>query len=117
MKLLIDENVAYPVIERLRLDGHTLTLVQHVARAQSDVEIQQLAYQMDAIVLTEDIDFGDIVIRQRLSSHGVVLLRLSDMPRTLQPDYVVSALAVHSAEIPDAFTVIQPHAVRIRPLS
>jgi predicted nuclease of predicted toxin-antitoxin system len=116
MKLFIDENVSRLVVDRLRVDGHDLTLAQDVAFGRPDRELLALALQLGAIILTEDTDFGELVMRERLASAGVILLRLSGMARSLQPDYIAQTLAVHAAALPDAFTVVTPTNVRIRPL-
>jgi len=117
MKLFIDEIVSRLVVDRLRLDGHDLTLAQDVAFGRPDRELLALALQLGAIILTEDTDFGELVIRERLPSAGVVLLRLSGLARSLQPDFIAQTLATHAAALSSAFTVVTPTNVRIRPLS
>jgi predicted nuclease of predicted toxin-antitoxin system len=116
VKLLIDENIGRPIVERLRWDGHMLTLAADQVPGHPDADVLALAYALDAVVLTEDTDFGDLVMRQHLPSAGVILLRLSGMPRVQQPDYVARILATHSAAMPQAFSVVTPTAVRTRPL-
>ncbi|HEY7021156.1 MAG TPA: DUF5615 family PIN-like protein [Ktedonobacterales bacterium] len=117
MKLFIDENVSRLVVDRLRVDGHDLTLAQDVAFGRPDRELLTLALQLGAIILTEDTDFGELVIREQLPSAGVVLLRLSGLARSLQPDFIAQTLATHAAALPGAFTVVTPTNIRIRPLS
>jgi predicted nuclease of predicted toxin-antitoxin system len=108
MKRLIDENVPHRIVERLRLDGHSLTLAQDVAAIRQDTDELALAHVLSAIVLTEDTDFGELVMHQRLPSAGVILLRLSGMARAAQPEHVAQILAVYTARIPGSFTVIAP---------
>ena len=45
---------------------------------------------------------------------GVVLTRLAGMSSSGEADTVASAIAVHAAELPSAFSVVTPVAVRIR---
>jgi len=116
MKLFIDENVSRLVVDRLRVDGHDLTLAQDVAFGRPDRELLALALRLGAIILTEDTDFGELVMREQLPSAGVVLLRLSGLARSFQPDYIAQILATHAAALPGAFTVMTPAAVRVRPL-
>ncbi len=40
----------------------------------SEAETQSL------VIITEDKDFGDLVFRDHLNSHGVILLRMGDFP-------------------------------------
>jgi predicted nuclease of predicted toxin-antitoxin system len=116
MKLFIDENVSRLVVERLRLDGHDLTLAQTVAVGRPDSELLALALQVGAVILTEDTDFGELVMREQRPSAGVILLRLSGLARALQPDYIAQTLTTHAAALPGAFTVVTPTTVRIRPI-
>lgn len=116
MKLLIDENISRHITSRLLSDGHTLIMAHDVARGRPDSEVLSIAFALGAIVLTEDSDFGDLVFRQGLASAGVILLRLSGMARTHQPDYVATVLAAHASSLSGAFSVITRSAVRIRPL-
>jgi predicted nuclease of predicted toxin-antitoxin system len=81
MKLLMDENVSWRIAERLQLDGHTVVLGQNVAAGKPDHEVLALASNIGAVVVTEDNDFGSLVIHQQFASAGVILLRLSDMDR------------------------------------
>jgi len=91
-------------------------MAHDVARGRPDSEVLSIALALGAIVLTEDAYFGELVFRQGLPSAGVILLRLSGMARSLQPDYVAQVLAAHASSLPGAFSVITPSAVRIRPL-
>lgn len=116
MNLLIDENIARPIVERLLLDGHALTLAVDLAPGQPDTAILALGQRLGAIVVTEDTDFGELVMRQRQASAGVVPLRLSGMARSAQPDYVAQMVRAHAASLADHFTVLTPTSARIRPL-
>jgi predicted nuclease of predicted toxin-antitoxin system len=117
MKLFLDENISLAITERLRQDGHELTLAREVTRSQPDRDLLAMALALGAIVVTEDNDFGELVVRDHLPSAGVVLLRLSGMARALQPEYIAQTIAGHAASLPGAFTVITPSSVRVRPLA
>jgi predicted nuclease of predicted toxin-antitoxin system len=86
MKLFIDQNVSRLVVDRLLLDSHDLILARDVAFGRPDRELLALALRLGAVILTEDTDFGELVIRERLPSAGVVLLRLSGLARSFQSD-------------------------------
>ncbi len=115
MKLMIDENIAGSVIRRLRQDGHSLILAQDVALGQQDEDVLAYAFQEDAVILTEDTDFGDLVMRQRLPSPGVIVLRLMGMPRSQQPGYIATTIATHANALPHMFTVLTRQGMRSRP--
>jgi len=109
VNLLVDENISHRIVERLQRDGHTLVLVRDVAFGYQDRDILELARQRSWVILTEDTDFGELVMQHHL-------LRLSGIARTAQPDFTAQAIATHSAALPGAFSVISPTGVRIRPL-
>jgi predicted nuclease of predicted toxin-antitoxin system len=116
VNLLVDENISHRIVERLQRDGHTLVLVRDVAFGYQDRDILELARQRSWVILTEDTDFGELVMQHHLPSAGVILLRLSGIARTAQPDFTAQAIATHSAALPGAFSAISPTGVRIRPL-
>ncbi len=68
------------------------------------------------ILITEDRDFGELIIRQRLSVHGVVLLELDRLSNAAEADRVVAILSMNADKLPGALPVIEPGRVRIRPL-
>jgi predicted nuclease of predicted toxin-antitoxin system len=116
MRLLLDENVSRHIGERLRRDGHTILRCQDVAAGKPDTEVLAFAQTNNLIVVTEDTAFGDLVMRQRLPSAGVILLRLSGLERARQPDYVAQVISREVQAIPGCFTVISPTGVRTRAL-
>lgn len=64
--------------------------------------------------MTYDTDFGELVFRFGLKSHGVILLRLSGMSLAEKTRKTVLAIREHEAELENAFTVISENSVRIR---
>ena len=61
----------------------------------SDEIILKTALQHEAILLTKDKDFGEMVIRQRLLTHGIVLIRIDEL--SLQPnvDFIITTLTTY----------------------
>jgi predicted nuclease of predicted toxin-antitoxin system len=66
MNLFIDENASLLVVDCLRVDGHDLTLAQDAAFGRPDRELLTHALQLGAIILTNDTDLGELVMRERL---------------------------------------------------
>ena len=73
------------------------------------------ADRTQAVLLTEDKDFGELVYRRGASHHGVVLIRLAGLSRAVRADLVSEAFKAHAAECVGAFTVITASGIRIRP--
>jgi hypothetical protein len=66
--------------------------------------------------MTADKDFGEMVFRQRLLTHGIVLVRLAGLSPEHKADAVALTVKAHLEELPRAFVVIAPSMVRIRRL-
>jgi predicted nuclease of predicted toxin-antitoxin system len=79
-----------------------------LARALSE------ANKREALLVTADKDFGELVFRQRLVNNGVVLLRLAGLTAEKKAAIVSFGLRDHGGEMLQAFSVIAPGNVRIR---
>lgn len=65
MNFLADESMDQPIVERLRADGHVVLAVIEMEPSLPDEAVLTRANQQEAILLTADKDFGEIVFRQR----------------------------------------------------
>lgn len=116
MNFLTDENIDTQVVERLREAGHQVLYVAEMEPGITDDVVLAIATQESALLLTSDTDFGELVFRLRQLTSGVVLLRLGGLPPMQKADIVAQVITQHTEELPRAFTVITPRAVRIRKL-
>ena len=114
LNLLADENVDQQIVDRLRREGHTVTYVAEDDPEIDDEMVMQRANEANALLLTSDSDFGDLVFRQRKLSVGVILVRLSGLSPESKAGIVASALRTYTDELAGAITVISPGMVRIR---
>jgi len=73
------------------------------------------ATRAEALLITADKDFGELVFRQRQAAHGVVLLRVNGVPPQTKADLLSLAIARHLPDLEGRFTVVEPGAVRMRP--
>jgi predicted nuclease of predicted toxin-antitoxin system len=113
MNLLADEGVERQVVERLRRDGHTVLYVAEMEPGITDDLVLERANGAAAVLLTADKDFGELVFREgRLSSGGVVLIRLAGMSAELKAQTVSDACRKHTSEFLNHFSVISPGRVR-----
>ncbi len=114
MNLLADENVDRTVVERLRQAGHTVLAVADMEPGIGDPMVLARANEAQALLLTEDKDFGELVFRQRLVHAGVMLVRLAGLGAPAKAKLLLQVLADHCEKLRGAFTVVSPDAVRIR---
>jgi predicted nuclease of predicted toxin-antitoxin system len=74
MRFLADECVLGEVVRQLRKEGHDVaTLPKHLEGA-SDSAILGHSYSESRILLTQDYDFGELAVRLRMPTIGIVIV-------------------------------------------
>jgi predicted nuclease of predicted toxin-antitoxin system len=116
MRFLADENVSRVTIQRLRAIGFDVTSISETEPGASDGDVLRAADVQDRILITEDRDFGELVIRQRQEVRGVVLLELDRVSNATEADVVAEVLTVHADKLLGNLLVIEPGRIRVRPL-
>ncbi len=114
MNLLADESVDRQIVERLRQEGHDVLYIAEMEPGLSDDVVLARANERNALLLTADKDFGELVFRQNLISSGVVLLRLAGLLPETKAGIVADVLRDRGAELLQTFSVISPGMVRVR---
>ena len=115
MKLLADEGVDAPIIERLRSEGYDVDYVAELAPGITDDEVLARAKNDRRLLVTVDKDFGGLVFRLGRTATGVLLIRLAGLTAAQKSDLISDAFREHAHEMIGAFTVVSPGMVRIRP--
>lgn len=115
MRIVADESVDGPIVERLRLRGHEVVFVAELDPGIDDDDVLSLANERDALLLTADKDFGELVFRLGRARPGVVLVRLAGLKPRRKAEMVEASIGQHGEEMANGFTVISPGGVRIRP--
>jgi predicted nuclease of predicted toxin-antitoxin system len=114
MNLLADESVERQIVERLRREGHEVLYVAEMEPGITDDAVLERANETAALLLTVDKDFGELVFREgRLSSGGVLLIRLAGLSAETKAQVVSDAFREYASEFPDCFSVISPGKVRL----
>ena len=114
MKVVADESVDQPIVDRLRSEGHEVAAVVELDPGISDEEVLAISNDLDAVLITSDTDFGELVFRQRLNSAGVILLRFAGLSMDTKANLVSRVVNEHGQEFSASFSVIGPTTVRIR---
>ena len=114
MNLLADESVNRQTVERLRQEGHDVLYIAELEPGIPDHVVLARANERNALLLTADKDFGELVFRQKLVNSGVVLLRLAGLSPETKAGITADVLRDREAELRQAFSVISPGMVRIR---
>lgn len=114
MRLVVDEGVDAAIVRRLRAEHHEVLYVAELSPGIHDQEILELANRQDAVLVTDDKDFGELVYRQRLTTAGVLLVRLAGLSSGKKADLVARSVRRHHGEMYSAFSVLTPARLRIR---
>ena len=76
MRWLADECVSAALVKRLRSVDHDVSYVAEIAPALSDRDVVVRAAAGDRLLLTEDKDFGELLVLQQMTVPGLILLRV-----------------------------------------
>ncbi len=115
MNLVAVESVEGPTVDALRQAGHSVLFIAEASPGIEDSEVLAIARRDQAILLTADKDFGELVFRSRLPHCGVLLIRpAADENSDQTAANTLAAISQHGSELPDRFSVLPGGALRIR---
>src|ERR1044072_9688739 len=95
MRFLADENVSGLVNARLPDKGHDVMSLAETRPATPDDEILNTGEADARILITEDRDFGEMVVRQRLGVRGVILLEVDRLTNATEGETVAAVASAH----------------------
>lgn len=116
IQFLADENFDNRVVSTLLELGIKVSTVVESNSGIDDEAVLELANKKNAIILTEDKDFGELTFRLEKKSPGIVLVRLSGVDIGRKVELVTRVILNYATELKGAFTVITEEKVRIREL-
>src|SRR5438552_14411857 len=99
MILFADESVDRPIVERLRQDSHDVSYVAELSPSIADDEVLREANSRNALLLTGDKDFGELVFRLGKVHAGVVLIRLTGLTPAVKAETVATLVRDHAAAL------------------
>jgi len=114
---LADECFSGFLTRSMRTAGFDVLRVGDVAPAASDGQVLGLAATGDRVLLTEDNDFGDLVVRLRLPTRGVVRVVLKSLNKPDQAARLIKALNELGDKVRGTLVTIEPTRARVRQLS
>lgn len=114
MNIVADENLDKQIVARLRADGHDVSYIAELDPGIDDDTVLRQSRVTNAILLTADKDFGELVFRQRQLHSGVVLIRLSGLTPGEKAGIVAAAFQSHGQAMRGQFAVVSERSIRIR---
>nr|VFJ77255.1 MAG: Predicted nuclease, contains PIN domain, potential toxin-antitoxin system component [Candidatus Kentron sp. FW] len=116
MRFAADECCDTTLVVGLREDGHDIWFAMESARGADDETILHYAVTHERILLTEDKDFGELVVQLRLPAHGVVLVRMNPADSASKLIRLREVFRHQATRLAGSFVVVDESKVRIRPL-
>lgn len=114
LKLLADENIDFRLIQHLRQFGYTVISVAEEMPGIKDSDVLAHASQLEALLITEDSDFGEWVFAHHHTQTGVLYLRYQANELEKMKQALVSVLEKHGSNLMSKFVVITIKKIRIR---
>jgi predicted nuclease of predicted toxin-antitoxin system len=116
VRWLADECVDAELVLHLRAIGHDVIYIAEITPAINDAALITRASAEDRLLLTEDKDFGDLVVRQRRSVPGVILLRIDPARHELKKRRLMAVIERFGEKLHGRYTVVDEARIRTRPL-
>jgi predicted nuclease of predicted toxin-antitoxin system len=117
VKLVLDESIERQVANALMNEGYQIWYILDMERGIPDNEVLAAANSNDALLLTADKDFGELVFRKKMISTGVVLFRVFGLANSEKAALAVRVMREHGDELLNAFTVVTPETIRLRKIN
>ena len=100
----------------LRADGHDLLYIREVAVGSDDGTVLKMATDDERVLITEDKDFGELVVRLRLPAFGILLVRMDPADSAAKLARLQEVIRSHGDRFAGSFVVVDESKVRFRPL-
>lgn len=113
---LVDECCPRAIAETLRGEGHDVRYAAETDRRVDDVELVRLAQAEARILVTEDFDSGELLIRDRLPAPGAVIIFLPDAAPEERARRLLAALGTDGFVADGRLTIISARRIRQRAL-
>ncbi len=104
----------YAIIQALRAKGFEIHSILEESPGIDDQHVLAIANRYKGLLITEDKDFGELTYRLNKRHHGILLIRLSGLPRVERINLVCELLFDHSEKLSQNFSVINEQGLRIK---
>jgi predicted nuclease of predicted toxin-antitoxin system len=113
MRFLSNENFPLPSSRILQNDGHELYLIAQDCPGISDLEVISLAVKLDAVILTFDKDYGEIIFKHKITKPpSVIFFRFKGGMPTTAGQLLAEMILNDTIRIENRFTVIEETGIR-----
>jgi predicted nuclease of predicted toxin-antitoxin system len=116
VRWLADECVDAPLVRLLREQRYDVVYMAEHSSGATDEDVLALAQSEDRLLLTEDKDFGELVVRWHWRVPGLVLLRIEPQRDELKWIRLSKAISTFGDRLFGRYVVIEESRLRSRDL-
>ena len=115
MIFLANENIPLDSIELIRNYNHTVISIKEQTLGISDITVLNLAKTNNAIILTFDKDYGEIIFRERYENPPpIIFYRFKGYDSFFAGKTLINLLKNAAINLNNCFTVIEEETIRQR---
>jgi len=111
-QIVADESVDFRIVVQLRNKELSVYSIMEQQPSIKDEVVLKVAHENNALLITEDKDFGELVFRLRLPHSGVLLIKIEEPSQKIP--IVVEAVVKNYNELIGKFSVVDSNKLRIR---
>jgi predicted nuclease of predicted toxin-antitoxin system len=113
-QLLADENIPSETVNLLKKQRIDIISVTEFACGLSDREILELGKTKGRIIVTFDKDFGQIIFKEKVKTHGLILLRfIPESPQQISKR--IRQVLAAKIRIENCVVIVKKDSVRVTP--
>ncbi|MEW6235610.1 MAG: DUF5615 family PIN-like protein [Candidatus Omnitrophota bacterium] len=116
MNILADENIEKAMVNWLRKEGCDVLWAAEQFASFSDRQLLDHAASASRILLTRDLDFGELAYREKRAAFGIILLRLPAKNQWERLNLLRPWWPEIQSNAQGNFLVVAKDRLRIRPL-
>ena len=119
MKFLLDENIPFSVMSMLKELGLEVEHVREVGlRGKMDKIVAEYAKRHEAVLMTKDVEFGNLLLYPKNTHYGLLVLRL---PHFFTAKQIMESVRgfltkINPEELKHTLTVLEVGKYRMRKL-
>jgi predicted nuclease of predicted toxin-antitoxin system len=116
MSILVDQCVPRKFVRILKAWGYlVVTVTEHIPANSADTDVIQLAQQLDAVLLSIDLDFANVIDYPPDQYAGIVVLRYA-IP---DEEYLINSLQkmldeLYREQLRQTLVIVEPKRYRVR---
>ena len=114
VKFIADEGFSFLIYSLLIEKGYDVEWIGDIASGVDDTKVFEISRKDGRIILTEDKDFGELAIRFRHKTSGIILLRIDPEKKELREKKVLELFKKFPDKLLGNIIIIDEQKFRFR---